>query len=396
MFCAAWSIVGFPLLAGITANLGLPSTEFSIVFRGLAAGAAATLLLAGTLQKNKIAVTLFLIFWCLYFLRLSLSTLLGFENLRRPNEIYWIWAFGTCFLPTLAVLTQSNTVILDKLYSLLLTLSLIAVVLSLLEADTIGTSQSGNMYDINRLNLTSLNPIAMGHLGVTTALLGICGLISRELIDRHLWVAISAIGLGLTTAFLANSRGPLLAMALCILLLILGGMRQRRIYLLVSILFCAALFAYFSQLSVLFSYEGVISRFLAISSGDDATIGRLIAYQGALDQFLSSPVFGDAIEERITRFYPHNVVLEAFMSTGVVGGIPFIAFTFWALLCAWRLVRSGSRYLWVGVLASQYFLGALFSGAIYSSNTMWVLLALAICSRFKERPKNELSQGGCA
>ena len=394
IFCIAWSVVGFPFLAALTSVLGVPSTEFSIAFRTLAAASAATLLLKWNSRFSHLALVLFTIFWLAYFLRLYVATLLDSEDLRRPEQLYWIWAFGACFLPALAVLIHSNRINFDKIYFWILSLSIATIILSLAKANTLLQGSGGNEFDINRLHLSSLNPISLGHLGITCALLGICGFISRDLVGRYYWMAVSAIGLGLSIAILANSRGPLLAFAVCVILLILGRARQLSTYMLIGILIVAAVFAFIFQLDVIFSENGVLSRFSDISSGDAASMGRLIAYQGALNQFLDSPIFGDAIEERVTGFYPHNVLLEAFMATGVVGGIPFTSFIILGLLCAWRLVRTSSQELWVGVLATQYFVGAMLSGAIYTSNTMWVLIAMVICSRINKGSKPQLTQVG--
>jgi O-antigen ligase len=158
-------------------------------------------------------------------------------------------------------------------------------------------------------------------------------------------------------------------------------MRHKRGYLLISVFAVGTVFAVAISPEILFSENGVLSRFSTISTGlsaDNATLGRIIAFQGAFDQFLSSPLWGSSIEEKITGFYPHNVILEALMATGIVGGLPFIAFTLWALVCAWRLARNASRHLWIGILAAQYFFGSMLSGSIYTSNTMWVLAALVL------------------
>ncbi len=381
IFCTTWSIIGFPVLAASTSILGVSSTEFSIAFRTLAAACAAILLLRWNRASNNIALFLFVIFWTAYFFRLCLATLLDLEDLRRPEQFYWIWAFGACFLPSLAVLVRQNTEILENIYYWLFSLSIFAVVISLISGNTLVPGRDGHEYDIGRLNLGSLNPISLGHLGITCALLGICSFVSKKFTKHHLWIPASAIALGLSVATLANSRGPIMAFCICVLFLILGGVRRVRTYVIVSIFLGAAVLVYVTQVDAIFSTTGVLSRFSGVASSDAAVTGRLIAFQGAINQFLESPIFGDAIEEKITGFYPHNVVLEAFMATGIVGGIPLLVFIFLALLRSWRMIRSGSQNLWVGVLAIQYFLGAMFSGAIYSVHPMWTLLALTFCAK---------------
>lgn len=381
IFCTTWSIIGFPVLAALTSFLGVSSTEFSIALRTLAAAFSVILLLKWKRGSNDFAVLLFSIFWIAYFVRLYLSTLLDLEDLRRPEQFYWIWAFGACFLPTLAVLAHQNSDIFENIYCWLVLLSVVAVMVSLGTGDTLVQGLDGHVYDINRLNLGSLNPISLGHLGVTCALLGICGFVSRKFKNRHFWMPASAIALGLTVVILANSRGPIVAFCICVLFLILGGARRLGAYVVVGTLLGFAVLVYVFQVGAVFSATGVLARFSGVVSVDAAVGGRIIALQGAVEQFLGSPIFGDAIEEKTTGFYPHNVLVEAFMATGFVGGIPFLTFILLAMLRSWRMVRSGSEDLWVGLLAMQYFLAAMTSGAIYSVHGMWVLLALAICTK---------------
>jgi hypothetical protein len=49
-----------------------------------------------------------------------------------------------------------------------------------------------------------------------------------------------------------------------------------------------------------------------------------------------------------------------------------------ALKASWQLLRSSSEHLWIGLIAIQYIVSAQFSGAIYNSTALWVLIPLVL------------------
>lgn len=378
-YIVAWSILGFPLLALATTALGLPSTNLSIFFRTLAAAAALLLILLRVRPANRIAVILFLTFWVVYFTRLAFTTIFDPGSLARPLSYYWIWSFGACFLPALAVLLAFNPTAGDRLHFPLLIMAVMALSFAVFFGGTSFRRIDDSIAEIGRLNVESLNPISMGHLGVSGVLLGICSFLTGRQRNNMVALAVIAIILGGAITIQANSRGPLFAMAVSLAILFLAGARRRRTYAF-GVLFMALLAVVaINQQDAIFSDAGVLWRFQAIFLGvDQSGIGRMISFEGAITQFLESPIWGDAIDERITGFYPHNVVLEAFMATGIAGGVPFLALILGAVAHAWKLVRQGSNQMWIGILAVQYITASMFSGAIYSTNTMWVLVVLTL------------------
>ncbi len=378
-FLVLWSIVGFPLLALATSALGQSSTNFSIFFRTVAGIVALILLFRSARPSNIFAFWLFLMFWAVYFTRLLITTALEPEILSRPIEFYWTWGVGVCFLPSLVLFFALDSATIERLQFSLLPFFVLSAVLAFVFGGMNFAKADGTIVNIDRLNIESLNPISMGHLGVSSVLTGICvfRLGSRRLSIQAL--AFGAICLGGVLAILANSRGPFIAFLVCLGLLTLAGSPRKRNYIFGIVLFLATLIIGGTQRDFILGDTGVLWRFNAIVEGlDQSTTGRIIAFRGAFDQFLDSPIFGSSIEERSTGFYPHNLILEAFMATGVVGGLPYLAISIWAVCRTLTLINHGSRNAWVGVLAVQYIVGSMFSGAIYTSNTMWALVALVL------------------
>ena len=378
-FILLWSILGFPFLALVTDRLNLPTSQISVAMRALAVGAAFLLIIVAKRPPQKVILILFLFFWSVYFYRLMLATFLDLEDLSLPDSTYWIWALGVCFLPALAVLINSDDSFFDRLFHRLLVIGVAAMCLAISSGNTLVENSLGQIYDSNRLNISSLNPISMGHLGATALLMSICVLFSEKAAKREQCVAILIVALGVTTLILANSRGPQVATAGGIALLFLAGAHRKRTLLIGLVLAAITIFLAAYEYEFLFSEAGILRRFVALSQGGDASsYARVVSYQGGWSQFLQSPFWGHSIEEKITQFYPHNVILEALMATGILGGIPFILLIGCAVVRIWKLIRHASPHLWIAVIAFQYILGGMLSGAIYASGTMWVLMGLVL------------------
>jgi O-antigen ligase len=105
---------------------------------------------------------------------------------------------------------------------------------------------------------------------------------------------------------------------------------------------------------------------------------RLEVMSGAWKSFTEAPLLGNALEVMEYGGYPHNVVIESFMATGIVGGTTFTVLLLLSFIYALSLVRMPGSYSWIGLLFIQYMTGSLVSGAIYNSPTMWALLGAVL------------------
>ncbi|MGR3803834.1 O-antigen ligase family protein [Marinibacterium profundimaris] len=387
-----WPVAGYPLLAALTSSLGGNNTALSIAGRGLVA-LAALLLLSRWRPRATWVLVLFGAFWLAYALRLVISLHIRGEPVSRTAETFWIWSLGACLLPALAVHVGFSPTTALRLPRPLLVISLISIGLLLLSGGTAFLREDGTMAQIDRWNVGALNPISMGHLGVTAILLGLSIRVTRGHDRRMRMLALVSIGAGAVIAVLANSRGPFVALALAFSVLLIARARHRRALWMAIATAMGALWLALSAPDLLFGPTGVLARFTAISEGTDMSAeGRTIAFAGALRQFLSAPLFGDALEERITGYYPHNVTLEAFMATGLIGGLPFLLLTLGTLRAAWGLARMGSTFTWIGLLAVQYLVAAQFSGAIYQSPAMWVMALLCLAAHRDQLRRRRLAR----
>ena len=115
--------------------------------------------------------------------------------------------------------------------------------------------------------------------------------------------------------------------------------------------------------------------------GDESVGYRQQAIAGALGQFSERPLFGDALLERSTFDYPHNIFVESLMSVGIVGTTGLLAVTGAAVGASVQLLRRSHEGQWIGMLCLIQIFAATTSGALYLSDSFWALSAAAIAAR---------------
>ena len=382
----ALSLAGFPLIAGGTTFLGLSSTSYSIAMRAAIIGLSALLLVMAVVGNTiKFVRGTFwlpiLVFWFAYLLRIYVDTTSDPGSLSRTTSDYWIWAVGACLIPMLGLLTYCKADYLTSSYKLSLIMLALASVFVVLTGSGSFPQNSGLNVDIGRLNIQSLNPISVGHLGVSLLLLSIWPFMRHGRIffgyKQILFILTGFLGLYLLLA--SASRGPFVAFVLIIVFYLSAQNLKRSLKILIL---AAILVGAISQLGNYLENSGgyrFLSRSESTLSGEDKSVAiRQLSYMGAADQFIQSPLFGDSLEEKETRYYPHNVILESFMATGLIGGLPFIFVILFGTFISYTVIKTKSENGWVPLIFMQYLIAAQFSGALYTATTMWAFLGATI------------------
>lgn len=330
------------------------------------------------------------IFWAIYVLRVIQY---GWESGEGFEKL--LFALGSTLLPSLVFLSAQTTAELRRVYQWLL---YAGALVSLAALYLVWTSFGFMAGETSRAGLQSLNPISYGHLGASVALLGAWYVIDhtkgRSLAGAA--IACGALAIGLLAVVVSASRGPMLSLlsALTMAIVVRVGFKSgsNRIVARLRALGLGAVLIGVVWFGLPFVEEhyGVqsYSRMqLLVDKGesDQSEEGRLEAWHGAIEQFLNSPLIGDYLVERTTGFYPHNAVIEAFMVTGIIGGVPFLVWFLTAATAAVRLLKNAGLDGWVSLLAIQYLTGAMFSGALWGNSTMWYFGNAAIAHAFVYR-----------
>jgi O-antigen ligase len=247
-----------------------------------------------------------------------------------------------------------------------------------------------------RLSGAALNPISLGHyatsLAITSVFIWLRTKKSSTLLFgqpkfQYLYVVTAIIGtIGM---ILSASRGPLVAEILCIALLLINSRKMNLGFVVATtILVGGGLLA-----TTLGGESGsmLADRLSNVSDevevGDDARsqTNRGNLYNLAWKTIQKYPLIGSGIELPNGYGYPHNLLLEAFLTMGFLGGLVFlgiIAYVTFKAIQVLHYKNKNADWGWLGALFIQYLINALFSGSLYASSLFWYLLLamIGLCS----------------
>lgn len=369
IFC--WAIVGYPVAVLAAEATGLGGLSYAVFLRVLVIVFVGLVLVTQrqVIQRFDVALPLFLLFWALYVSRLVLDTGFYSSKLGQNAIYYWQWAIGVCFLPAVIFWMNGKTLHSHSIVKLLKYVLPIALLLALQVSDTVAVSQAGALVETGRIQLERLNPITLGHLCSVSILVFISVLRNRSSLASRI-LSFASIILATYLLLKTGSRGPLIS--LTVSLIIFGGInffatsssKVRMAIVGIGLLLSSSLALAYSN--------GILFRLDATNLGMSASI-RISLMTFAWEQFLSQPIFGSGLVEQVSRFYPHNLVIESFMATGIIGGVVFLMLCLLSLKRACLLLPNPSFAIF-GLFFIYYATSGMFSGAIYSVSAFWISL----------------------
>ena len=378
------NLSGYPIVASITGLLGLDNRLVAFAFRILLLLGSVALIAA--ILTNRVRVyrgwvwVPMLVFWLVYLIRLILDTKIVVPPLSRgPNE-YWMWAIGGCLLPLVALMARPNKATARNAPEAVLWVTGVAALLVLAAIAMEIVSGISRVLETGRLEISTLNPISAGHLGGTLVLISMYSFFRGGQLRNMKWktsVLLLLILAGLILVVLSGSRGALGATAICAAVFGISKFHRRGGALAVVGIGLLAVGTYHAA-SLAEDRLGLLtlSRIAsAMSPGrDTGASDRLELLSDSWDQFLEAPVLGSGLEESNRRDYPHNVVVESFMATGLVGGVAFLLIIISAAWVAVRAIFTGAPHGWLALICLQYLIGAQVSGSLWGNTVMWSLI----------------------
>ena len=97
----------------------------------------------------------------------------------------------------------------------------------------------------------------------------------------------------------------------------------------------------------------------------------------AWQQFLDNPIVGDRFTNRYDDTYPHNLILDILMSTGVIGFILFIMLYFFVIKKNNDLLVNKS-YIPVFTLFISIIFSGMLSGSLFQGIAPWIFSVLIL------------------
>lgn len=373
------TLIGYPLVAAVSIILQIDNRLVSVLFRALVLLLSLIVIIKGFVLRDRFPSGPFWIvwwiFWGLYISRIIIDGFLNPEVLRLPLGEYLLFAMGMSLIPALALSIKFDGYILNRALIWIIVLGAIASVLNIWMITSNKELIAISDLTVGRQATDTLNPIGLANLGVTVVILSALMLVraaTHGLMQYALLIICLLIGAGVS--LVGASRGPLLALALTLPMITYVGVKNlygKHLFRL-SVIIVGFLLA---SVWLLMNIE-TIDAFRRIHESlfsDDARMGL---FDAGLELFLNNPILGAGTEP--LGIYPHNVILESFMLSGIFSGFLFLTILIMSLVAAIKIFFAYPRNSWIALLYFQYLFGAMFSGCLYLSASMWALMVLVV------------------
>jgi len=322
------------------------------------------------------------VFWIFYLLRVFYDHAFT-DNSGHQGDILF-FALGGCLLPFLAFWRSGLSIANGTYQRVGINYGLLSLCI------IIFTYRDYLLNAVGRLGLTgadALNPLQVAYLSSGVFVIALDFVIAPR--DYRgggvvqLGAAYAALGLSVIGLALGASKGAFVAVAVCIFIkfavfLLKGSFLKGGSVAL--IIFSALLYGVDA-----FDFLGssIVERFKD-SGSQDARIDLLVA---AYEAFSIKPLWG-AGGILPGGGFSHNILAEAFLTTGIFGGLLFLFLNVTVCAKTLYLIYSDPKNAWIGYLFINYLIAALFSGRLHLVPQYWILFAiLLLSSRVKmQRP----------
>lgn len=296
-----------------------------------------------------------------------------------PLRLLWFEYIGYfilfCLFPFVSAVLANREDVLEKSFWLLtiLTFTTICLYLSSYSADA--------FLNMRYRPFQSVNATVVGSTGLLGAILAAWGLFLRKSVFVCRIVFGPMILGGIALAMLSGQRQVFVSLVVITVLFLYrvpgkSGLEKairRFLFICVTGLLALAISHTDKFDNTLTRIQGTAEQFEGYNQD------RIEPWTEALTTFLDQPLFGGPIELPSTGAYPHNLVLEAFMVTGMFGGSIFCIFVLIVAKLAFRVFRI-SNFGWIALFHYQTAISAQVSGSLYISNLYWISSGLVICA----------------
>lgn len=345
-----------------------------------------------TLDHFWLLVYIYLIF--LFFRLFSdyLSTGQGNFLYKTPATVLFFFLFPI-FFPALffsRVRFRIDTVLISwvlvGILTICLTVSLISIMSGNVAMTIDGRFDSG----------FGVFSIEYGHFGTSLVLICLSLIKHYSCRLKTLIFFTPIIAIGVVSIALSGSRGPFMALMICLCTWFINTHKLRTSVLTIIIIIIASallkdlLYALNDMLenNGITSFNRILDSVFAEDGIEKHTSGRDKLYEIGLARFLDSPFFGCSLFIP-GKIYVHNIVIEQFMALGIVGGTLFLTFNIIAFIRTFKIFRKDREYTPICLLFIQYFVFGCLSCTIISLPIYWLMLFL-ISNHWNTDIKNKL------
>lgn len=331
-------------------------------------------------KRYPISLFLYFFYWIILVIRMVYDIFIRSDVQLDNTSQLWLYVLGICIPAIHSIVVSYKMIDLEKSLFLIIGLIGLTLCISLLtnQALFLNTGDVDGRQDAN----LALNTISFGHLGVTAIILGFFVLIEYQLTLMKKILVFLLILIGAFCMLRAGSRGPVVA------LIVVGFFwsfsRGKNIVLnILKLIVLAVLLVVFFQyiLNIVENISPVIVDRIKQSIYEGDTSDRNSLYVTAIQAFLDSPIIGKQFGLFFsdgTFSYSHNIILDAFMGMGVIGGFTLIYVLSSAIKSAFNAIKSNNINFWISLILVQLITANMLSGAIYYDQLLSALLAFQL------------------
>lgn len=343
------------------------SQDFTIPFRLIVVIVSLTIFLKYNLISifwSRTTLQLIIIFYILILARIISDTFIIPKDLGTPGVTY-LFRFGSMVvIPSLAFAIEINDSNASRARKGVKYSCIIFLVLGFyLYRDALGFDYRTLQHFAGWNQDELISPMMFSYIGLTLIGITIWELFYQK---SYNWLNVFALLLSLFALAWGATRNSILALIIIILYISLQQTKTIKSTLkVISFWLVSSLLAfYLLELSGSHLLSRFNQLFTELSKGDmNAGSYRLEIWVNGFNQFLSNPLFGSSIEESSVKYVAHNMYLESFMSTGLLGGTLFIVICIFTFLNGKKLLKNNSPLGWLMIL----FLERLFTGVMSTS-----------------------------
>lgn len=358
-------LIGYPISVAITTIFGMDDNFISITYRLIVLVAASVLLFLSWYQyglKINYKILIGASFIIFYVGRMLLEWVGNSGDAKFDWSDFWLFLLLVCLVPALPYVWEKNIPDESSTPYLIIIFGIIGLVLNFYLNFHVGNLSLKDQLFSGRLENERLNPITYGHIGVSTAVVGLWAVIIKKKINI---LTILGVSIGVLGIIASGSRSPFISLIICVLVILMKfrfRANKFSISLIATFLTVSILFGLFVDFDNIY----IFSRAKTSMFEDDA---RSQIFSDAYHAFLDHPFLGTGY---LFDTYPHNIVLEAFMATGILGGILMITILLIGIVASLSILKN-KNFSWISLLFIQYLILSMVSGSIYYSNILWML-----------------------
>ena len=258
------------------------------------------------------------------------------------------------------------------------------------------TAIPAKLYDEfnSRLDANStINTIFYGIIGCALSITSIYGFVNyKKWLIKILFII--AFIIGFVSIAKAGSRSPVAVLILVTTFFLMARLGSMKGFIILFVLFCMVIIFLNPIIDLVHSMGSSLADRLTSSIKENDTSGRDLIWKNVLNIIEGSPILGAyyLVPSGIgVGGYPHNYILEAFMTTGLLGGIPFLFLVIFSLRKAFKLIKMRHPATWIVILYIQIIFYSMFSTGLYTGEDFWMLLFFMLSLKIdKAEPANNL------